>query len=99
MLMWQALRNRNCCGYKFFRQRIISSYIADFYCHELRLVIEIDGSIHDSVMRKEYDSMRTVEFESYGLTVIRYSNNDIVYHLSATLNDLKNRLQAISKPL
>jgi very-short-patch-repair endonuclease len=96
--MWQELRNRKCLGFKFIRQRIISSYIADFYCHELHLVIEIDGGVHDLESHKEYDAIRTSEFESYGLTVIRYSNNDILYHLSNTLEHLKINLKKISQP-
>ena len=60
--------------YKFRRQHPISIYIADFYCHELKLVIEIDGSIHDSTEAKLNDEKRQKDLENLNLTVIRFTN-------------------------
>ena len=62
---------------KIYKQRIIDNYIADFYCHKARLVIEIDGSGHYTEDGKNYDKYRSARLEGYGLKVIRFSNRDI----------------------
>ena len=63
--------------YKFRRQHPISIYIADFYCHKLKLVIEIDGSIYDSTEAKINDEKRQGDLENLKLTVIRFTNEQI----------------------
>ena len=62
---------------RFQRQRVIDSYIVDFYCHKARLVIEIDGSQHYEPQEQEYDAQRTAALEKQGLLVIRFSNREI----------------------
>ena len=62
---------------KIYKQRIIDNFVADFYCHQAKLVIELDGSGHYSQEGKEYDTARTEGLERYGLSVIRFSNRDI----------------------
>ena len=62
---------------KFYRQRVIDSYIVDFYCSRAKLIVEIDGSQHFTVSGKEYDTLRTEILEKYGLKVIRFTNADI----------------------
>ena len=62
---------------KIYKQRIIDNYIADFYCHQAKLVIEIDGLQHNTEKGQLYDKERTALFERYGLAVIRFSNKDI----------------------
>ncbi|MBQ8769512.1 MAG: DUF559 domain-containing protein, partial [Oscillospiraceae bacterium] len=62
---------------RFHRQYVIGSYIADFYCHQARLIVELDGSQHYDPEMIEYDRKRTAYFESQGLTVIRFSNLDV----------------------
>ena len=62
---------------KIYKQRIIDNYIADFYCHKARLVIEIDGSQHYTQKGEVYDKERTAVLEQYGISVIRFSNTDI----------------------
>ena len=63
--------------YKFRRQHPISIYVADFYCHKLKLVIEIDGSIHNSTEAKVNDERRQKDLEGLHLTVIRFTNAQI----------------------
>ena len=65
------------CNPRFRRQEIIGGYIADFYCHKAKLVIELDGSQHMDPRGLEYDAARTAYFQSIGIDVIRYYNNDI----------------------
>ena len=62
---------------KIHKQRIIDNFIADFYCHSARLVIELDGSQHHTIQGQEYDESRTEIFEKYGICVLRFSNKDV----------------------
>ena len=62
---------------KFYKQRIISSFIADFYCHAAKLVIELDGSQHREPDAAAYDMERTRVLERYGLEVLRFPNEKI----------------------
>ena len=68
------------CCYKprFHRQHVIGNYIADFYCHEAKLVVELDGSQHTDPGKMEYDSKRTEYLRSQGLLVLRFSNLDVM---------------------
>lgn len=75
--LWNILRNKAFSGLKFRRQHPIKRYIVDFYCHEQKLVIELDGSIHDEFNQSEYDKGRTTELEELGLKVIRFRNEEI----------------------
>ena len=59
IILWNELRNKKLNGYKFRRQHPIKNYVADFYCHEARLVVEVDGEIHKDESTKEYDEKRT----------------------------------------
>jgi len=62
---------------RFQRQKAIDSFIADFYCHQAKLVVEVDGSQHYTDQGLAYDDERTAVFDKYGLRVIRFSNYDI----------------------
>ncbi len=62
---------------KIYKQRIILSYIADFYCASAKLVIEIDGSQHYEEMGQRYDAKRSAELERLGLRILRFSNREI----------------------
>lgn len=65
---------------KIYKQRIIDNYIADFYCHQARLVIELDGSQHYTPDGKSYDQERTAVLNEYGLLVLRFTNTDVDDH-------------------
>ena len=62
---------------KIYKQRIIDNFIADFYCHSARLVIELDGSQHYTSQGKVHDAARTEILERYGIYVLRFSNRDV----------------------
>lgn len=72
--VWKLLRNRGIKNLKWRRQQVIDGFIADFYCAELKAVLEIDGSVHDSDEAKEYDEYRTSVFQSRGIRTYRLSN-------------------------
>lgn len=74
--VWQMLRNRQIKNLKWRRQQVICGYIADFYCAELKVVLEIDGSVHENEDVKAYDEFRTSVFESKGIRVFRLKNGD-----------------------
>ena len=87
-LMWQLLRAKRFMNLKFRRQHVIQPYIVDFYCHEIGLVIELDGSQHGTDDRKEYDAERTKFLEALGLTVVRYWNYDVLGRTDVVLESL-----------
>ena len=62
---------------KFYKQRIVESFIVDFYCHAAKLVIELDGSQHYEPQGQAYDEERTAILQKYGLEVLRFSNYDV----------------------
>ena len=70
--LWQFLRNRQRCGKKFRRQHPLGTYIADFYCAEAKLVIEVDGSPHDTVEGKRKDEARDAWMRLRGIEVLRF---------------------------
>lgn len=74
--VWQMLRNRQIKNLKWRRQQVIDGFIADFYCAELNVVLEIDGSVHDKEEVKEYDAYRTSVFESKSIRIFRLKNED-----------------------
>jgi very-short-patch-repair endonuclease len=82
---WRILRNRGVLGLKFRRQHIIDGFIVDFYCAELRLVLEVDGPAHSDAARAEYDAARTAHLQLRGLRVIRLRNEDISEAVLTTL--------------
>ncbi len=89
-LMWQLLRAKRFMNLKFRRQHVIKPYIVDFYCHELGLVIELDGSQHGIDDSVEYDVERTKFLEALGLTAVRYWNHDVLSRADVVLEDLLN---------
>ena len=96
-LLWSRLRNKQILGLQFYRQKPILNYIVDFYCHEIGLVIELDGGQHGTDDAVEYDAERTKFLEALGLTVVRYWNHDVfgwtdvvLEHLWSVCIELKN---------
>ena len=91
-ILWERLKN-NQLGVRFKCQHPIDIFIADFYCHKHKLVIEIDGEIHE--FQKEYDKGRTAELEKYDLRIIRFSNEEIVQNIDVVIHKIK---EAINYP-
>ena len=75
---------------KFCRQHVIASFIVDFYCHEIGLVIELDGSQHGTDDAIEYDAERTKFLEALSLRVVRYWNHNVLGRMDVLLEDLWN---------
>jgi len=92
-ILWQKLRNRSLRGYKFRRQHPIHHYILDFYCAEKKLAIEADGYIHTIQENRLYDNKRTEYLESLGITVLRFSNEEIINQTDTVLNQIIQYIQ------
>jgi len=87
-LMWQILRAKRLMNLKFRRQHVIAPYIVDFYCHEIGLVIELDGSQHGTDDAIEYDAERTKFLGALDLKVVRYWNHEVLNQVDSILENL-----------
>jgi very-short-patch-repair endonuclease len=87
--LWQCLK-RDQMGYDFHRQKPIGNYIADFFCHDLKLVIEIDGYSHSFEEVVANDLRKEAEFEKLGLTVIRFDDREVMNELNSVLKAIEN---------
>ena len=76
-IIWMHLRNRKMLGYKFRRQYSVDKYVIDFYCPELKLAIESDGSVHELPEQKTYDRKRQEYLENYGIKFVRIKNEEL----------------------
>ena len=93
-ILWQHIKT-NKLSVRFKRQHPIWMYIADLYCHELKLVIEVDGSIHDLIEIKEYDVLREEDIKSFGIKVIRFTNDEIKHNVSGVIERIQNVIKEI----
>lgn len=89
-IFWQAVRNRRIGGLKFRRQQVIEGFIVDFFCEEKKLVVEIDGSFHNTEEQKKIDAHRKAVFEARGLREIRFTNEQVFNDLESILDTLRN---------
>ena len=89
-VLWMCVRKRQLLGAKFRRQHNVGRYIADFYCHEARLVVEADGGVHET--RKEDDAIRDEWAHANGFTVLRFKNKDILNNTEYVLNAIVNAI-------
>ena len=77
-LAWILLRDRRMFGLKFRRQVLIDHYIVDFYCHELRLIIELDGTVHNEPAQIGKDAKRNLRLEQLGYKILRIANGIVM---------------------
>jgi imidazole glycerol-phosphate synthase subunit HisF len=90
-VLWFHLK-QNPEGFKFRRQHPLGIYIADFYCHKAKLVIELDGSIHDNEEVKTNDEIRQRNIEEGGIKVIRFKNEEIFNDIETVLRRIESHL-------
>jgi very-short-patch-repair endonuclease len=88
--LWARLRNKRLLGYKFRRQQPIKFFIADFFCQELKLIIEVDGGYHFTKFQREKDEGRTHILNELGLKVIRFSNQEVFEDLDGVVTRIKD---------
>lgn len=78
---------------RFHRQKVILSFITDFYCHQAKLVVEVDGSQHDEEENIILDQLRTEKLEMLGIKVLRFTNRDIDYQFDAVCREITNHVE------
>jgi very-short-patch-repair endonuclease len=88
IILWSRIRSKKINGYKFRRQQPLLDYIVDFYCDELKLIIEVDGEIHSFSDRKSYDLKRDNILKINGYHIIRLSNLEVETELNTTISKL-----------
>ena len=96
-IMWGMLKG-NQFEVKFRRQHPLFLYIVDFYCHELKLVVEIDGSIHDLEDVKINDTIRENDLKVLGLKVLRFTNNDVLYNREIIMEKMQEVIRDLKSP-
>jgi very-short-patch-repair endonuclease len=89
-ILWERLRRHQLGGFKFKRQHHIGRYVVDFFCSELRLIVELEGGIHEKENQKEYDEVRFEELESLGFKTLRIKNDEVI-------NNIENVIKKILK--
>ncbi|MCH2188244.1 DUF559 domain-containing protein [Candidatus Gracilibacteria bacterium] len=93
-ILWELLRRKQLGGIKFRRQHPFGRYIADFYSHELKLVVEIDGKIHEK--QKEYDKIRDEIIQQYGVKILRIQSSEIYDDISSVLQKITSYIPSPS---
>ena len=98
-ILWESVC-KNKLGVRIRRQHPIWKFIADFYCHELKLVIEIDGDIHLRSYNKDYDISRDIILKDFKIEIIRFTNHEVlnetervIEKIRSTIRTLKNKLE------
>ncbi len=97
-ILWNAIKI-NEWHLKFRRQHPISIYIADFYCHQKKLVIELDGGYHENKEVKIYDAIRENDLKEYGITVLRFKNEEVFNSLGNVLNEIGVTVNNLKKDI
>jgi very-short-patch-repair endonuclease len=92
--VWQILRSHQMKGYKFRRQVPIGRYIADFVCHEARLIVEIDGGQHDRLSPREAERSGFLQHEGY--RILRFWNNEVLANLDGLHKTIADELGRIT---
>ena len=90
--LWQRLRKRQVLGFRFRRQHPINRFIVDFYCRGAGLVIEVDGSVHDSPEQAEYDRQRETFLEERGIQILRFTNTEVLHGTDMVIDTIARLL-------
>ena len=96
LVLWENLRQRPL-GVKFRRQHPLGIYVVDFYCHKLKLIIEVDGSVHDLQTVKEADIEKQRQLEMDGLKVVRFTNEEILKTKEIVIEQVNLLITELSK--
>ena len=88
IILWSRLRSKQINGFKFRRQQPLLDYIVDFYCEDLKLIIEVDGEIHSLPEKANYDSKRDNILKINGYHILRLSNVAVETEINSTINKI-----------
>ena len=95
-LLWESVC-KNQLGVRIRRQHPIWKFIADFYCHEVRLVIEIDGGIHLRSENKEYDISRDIILKDFQIEILRFTNDEVVNQTGLVIEKIKSTIEKLKQ--
>ena len=88
---------KNQLGVRIRRQHPIDNYIADYYCHELKLKIEVDGGIHLSEKNKQYDKNREMGLNEHGIEIIRFTNEEVSNQIDVVIEKISLKINELKK--
>jgi very-short-patch-repair endonuclease len=91
--LWQFLQNRKFEDRKFRRQHSIGNYIVDFYCPAERIILELDGDVHNNFQQKEKDKIRDDHLMEMGFKVLRFKNEQVLNYVDQVLQQIKENFQ------
>ena len=94
-MLWSRLNKNQLLGLHFRRQHPINKFIADFYCPKIKLVVEVDGSIHDIPEYLAHDIGRSNILNDFGISVIRFSNDQVLEDIESTIKKIENLAKAL----
>ena len=94
-ILWTKLNRNQIFGLQFRRQHPIDRFIADFYCAKIKLVVEVDGSIHELPENLDYDIGRSEIMNDFGITVIRFSNEQIINEIDTTIKKIEKIIKKL----
>lgn len=95
-IVWIHLRKRQL-GFRFLRQYSVDHFVIDFYCPELKLAVELDGSVHEIPEQKEYDIARQKYLEAFGIKLIRIKNEEFLSNPNKAFDRIENKIKSLVK--
>ena len=95
-MVWEKVSNKQL-GVRIRRQHPIWKFIADFYCHEVKLVIEIDGGIHLRSENKEYDISRDIILKEFQIEILRFTNDEVMKDTSLVIEKIKSTIEKLKQ--
>jgi len=100
-LLWSKSNNKQIQGFRFGKQHPINKFIVDFYCHKAKLVIELDGEVHEQKEVAEHDKGREYILKNFGLEILRFTNKEVLNDTENVISKIQFKLNSCisSKPL
>ena len=98
IILWNYLKDKSLNGYKFRRQYSVDQFILDFYCTKLKLAIELDGKVHLNKETKEHDENRDAFLNGFGITIIRFSNDEVFTNIKLVLDRIIKIITQLTTP-
>ena len=93
-VLWEQLR-KNYLKFRFRRQHPIWEYVVDFYCHPLRLIVEVDGGIHENQEIQLKDKERTQHLIGFGLHILRFTNEQVLFDLDSVMSEILHTIDKL----
>lgn len=95
-ILWERVC-KNQLGVRIRRQHPIWKFIADFYCHKVKLIIEIDGKIHETAENREYDISRDIILNEFKIHILRFTNEEVLNKTDLVVDKIKNTIETLKR--